>query len=90
MFDPDGSSDVAAVEGVVVAVDSVGLTDVRGFTLRVEGGETMAFRLGELENPTEFPPGHLTEHQATAAPIRVWYRMEGDERHAVRLEDAGG
>ena len=29
MFDPDGSSDVAAVEGVVVAVDSAGLTDVR-------------------------------------------------------------
>ena len=89
MFDPDGSSDVAAVEGVVVAVDSTGLTDVRGFTLRAVGGDTMAFRLGELENATEFPPGHLTEHQATAAPIRVWYRMEGDERYAVRLEDAG-
>ena len=90
MFDPDGSSDVAAVEGVVVAVDSAGLTDVRGFTLRVAGGETMAFRLGELENATDFPPGHLAEHQATAAPIRVWYRTEGDERYAVRLEDAGG
>ena len=90
MFDPEGTSDVAAVEGVVVAVDSTGLTDVQGFMLRVAGGETMAFRLGELENATEFPPGHLAEHQATAAPIRVWYRMEGDERYAVRLEDAGG
>ena len=90
MFDPDGTSDVAAVEGVIVAVESAGLADVRGFTLREVGGETVTFRLGELENATEFPPGHLAEHQATAAPVRVWYRMEGDERYAVRLEDAGG
>ena len=48
------------------------------------------FRLGELENGDEFPPGHLAEHQATAEPVVVYYRMEGNERFAVRLEDAGG
>jgi hypothetical protein len=90
MFDPDRSSDMATVEGVIVGVDSAGLADVRGFTLRLVGGETLEFRLGELENATEFPPGHLAEHQATAQPVRVWFRMEGDERYAVRLEDAGG
>lgn len=90
MFDPDGPPDTAPVVGVIVGVDSAGLGDVRGFTLRLEGGETLEFRLGELENPTEFPPGHLAEHQATAEPVWVWYRMEGDERFAVRLEDAGG
>lgn len=90
MLDPDGPSATDAVEGAIVSVDSAGLGDVRGFTLRQPGGETLEFRLGELENPTEFPPGHLAEHQATAQPVRVWYRVEGAERFAVRLEDAGG
>jgi hypothetical protein len=90
LLDPDGPSDTVPVEGVIVRVDSAGLGDVRGFTLRQAGGETLEFLLGELENPTEFPPGHLAEHQATAQPVRVWYRMEGAERFAVRLEDAGG
>ena len=90
MIDPDAPPDMAVVEGVIVAVDSTGLADVRGFTLREPGGRTTDFKLGELENPTEFPPGHLAEHQATAEPVRVLYRMEGNERYAVRLEDAGG
>ena len=89
-LDPDGPPDTIAIEGVVVAVDSAGLADVRGFTLRRPGGELLEFRLGELEKGDQFPPGHLAEHQATAQPVRVWYRMEGDERYAVRLEDAGG
>jgi len=89
LIDPDGPPDTTQVEGVVVAVDSSGLADVRGFTLRRPGGETLEFRLGELENGAEFPPGHLAEHQATAQPVVVYYRMEGNERFAVRLEDAG-
>lgn len=90
LLDPDGSPRAVSVEGVIVAVDSAGLADVRGFTLRRVGGETIEFRLGELENANEFPPGHLAEHQATAEPVRVFYRSEGGERFAVRLEDAGG
>lgn len=89
LLDPDGPTGTASVEGVIVSIDSAGLGAVRGFTLRQAGGETIDFRLGELENPTEFPPGHLAEHQATAEPVRVWYRLEGVERFAVRLEDAG-
>jgi hypothetical protein len=90
LIDPDGPADTKRVEGVIVAVDSSGLAEVRGFTLRRPGGETLEFRLGELENAVEFPPGHLAEHQATAQPVTVVYRVEGTERFAVRLEDAGG
>ena len=90
LIDPESPADTTRVEGVVVAVDSSGLAEVRGFTLRRPGGETLEFRLGELENAVEFPPAHLAEHQATAQPVTVIYRMEGDERFAVRLEDAGG
>jgi hypothetical protein len=74
--------------GVVVNVDAVSLTEVRGFTIRTPDGRTVAFRIGALENGAEFPPGHLGEHAATATPIRVSYRDEGGDHVAVRLEDA--
>ncbi len=78
--------------GVVVSIESVSLTEVRGFAIRTPDGRTVEFRVGQLENGTEFPPGHLGEHQATAALIRVTYRDEDGERVAIRLEDvaAGG
>lgn len=74
--------------GVVIAVEAVSLTDVRAFTIRTADGRTIVFRVGVLENGAEFPPGHLGEHQATAAPIRVTYRDEGGEHVAIRLDDA--
>ncbi|MFL5684729.1 MAG: hypothetical protein ACJ77D_01620 [Chloroflexota bacterium] len=78
-----------SMTGVVVQVDgSGGLGNVNGFVLRQPGGELAEFSLRELRNGTQFPPGHLAEHQATAAPIRVWFRIDGDERLALRLEDA--
>ena len=76
------------VVGVIVAVDSAGLTNVRGFTLRTDADPTMAFVLDRLENGVEVPPGHLVEHQAASSPIRVWFRTEGGINHAIRLEDA--
>jgi hypothetical protein len=84
----DAPPGTTAVTGVIVAVDSLGLGDVRGFTLRREGGELIDFDLRALESGTEFPPGHLAEHQATAEPVRVWYRDEAGVRLAIRLEDA--
>ncbi len=74
--------------GVVVSVDAVSLTDVRGFSIRTADGRTVNFRVGPLENGAEFPPGHLAEHAVTAMPILVTYRDEDGERVAVRLEDA--
>src|SRR5258705_10641849 len=53
---------VSPVEGVVVSVDASGLADVRGFLLRVSGGFAFDFRLGPLENTTELPPFHPSEH----------------------------
>jgi hypothetical protein len=88
MLDPDGPPDTTRVEGVIVAVDGSSLANIRGFTLRQKGGETLDLQLGELENGAVFPPGHLAEHQATAQPVVVYYRMEGNERFAVRIDDA--
>ena len=86
--DPGAPPDAASMVGVIVGVQAQGLTDVQGFTLRTADGTTVAFRIGNLENGDEFPPGHLVEHQATAQQVRVWYRAEGDLKVAIRLEDA--
>ena len=84
----DPPAGTVAVVGVVVSVDSGGLTDVRSFTLRAADGQLLTFGLTDLENGVEFPPGHLAEHQLTASPVRVWYRPGDDPPQAIRLEDA--
>jgi hypothetical protein len=73
---------------VVVAVDAGSISDVRGFTLRLTGGTTIEFRIGALENPVEFPPGHLVEHIATGSEVTVTYRVVDGVPTAVRLADA--
>ena len=77
------------VAGIVLSVDSSGLNDVRGFTLRSNSGETLTFVIGQLENGDEFPPGHLAEHMAAASPILVFFREENGELVVFRIEDAG-
>jgi hypothetical protein len=89
---PAQTPDIASpVDGIVLSVDSAGLGDVRGFTLRPNGSGTgFGFVLGDLENATEFSPSHLAEHQASSSPVRVYFRVDGDERVVYRLEDAPG
>jgi len=74
--------------GLVTAVDSSGLTNVRGFTIRTDDGRMVTFRIGALENGAQFPPGHLLEHRATGVKIVVTYRQENGAFVAVRLDDA--
>ena len=76
------------VDGVVIGVDAQSLGDVRGFTLRTMDGLTLTLTLGTLENATAFSPSHLSEHQATSEPIRVWFRVEAGQSVVYRLEDA--
>ena len=85
---PAPPPDAAAVEGIIVAVDSAGLTDVKSFDLRAADGTTMTYSLERLENGASFPPGHLVEHQASASPVRVWYTTDGGVLYAIRLDDA--
>ena len=81
---------VSPIDGIIVAVDASSISDVRGFTLRLPGGATMQFTLGQLENPTQFPPGHLEAHEATSQPVRVYFVAQGSELVVFRLEDAPG
>jgi hypothetical protein len=85
---PVGSLPPSPVDGVVVHVDSAGLAEVNGFDLRLTDGTIVGFTLGPLENGAEFAPGHLSEHQATGAAVRVSYRIVNGIPVVYRLEDA--
>jgi hypothetical protein len=74
--------------GVLVKIDSQGLTKVRGFTLRTDAGAEIPFTIGTLENGAEFPPGHLAEHMSTSSPVRVFFREAGGTLVVYRIEDA--
>ena len=76
------------IAGVITSIDSTGLTQVRGFTLRTDAGKDLTFVIGTLDNGAEFPPGHLAEHLAAAAPILVSFRVQDGKLVAYRLEDA--
>jgi hypothetical protein len=76
------------VAGVVTHVDSGGLDAVTGFTLRTLDGRTYQFTIGQLENGTEFPPGHLVEHAASSEPILVTFEAHGSQLVVIRLDDA--
>jgi hypothetical protein len=76
------------MEGVVVGIDSEGLTRVNGFRLRSLDGTETTFTIGILENGVEFPPGHLAEHMSTLSPVRAYFRDEGGSLVVYRIEDA--
>jgi hypothetical protein len=83
-----GKPDAPTVDGVVVRVASTGLASVSGFSLRTDDGRTLELTLARLQNGTTFPPGHLAEHLATSARIRVWYAQAADgSLDALWLED---
>jgi hypothetical protein len=99
--EPKGQVDVAAasaaaavltspVDGQVVKLESEGLTKVRGFVLRTDDGQEIAFSIGVLENGAEFPPSHLAEHMATGTPVRISFRDQGGVPVVYRIEDAPG
>jgi len=77
------------VDGVVTDVSATGLTEVQGFTLRQTDGSTVAFTMGTLDDPTVFSPRHLKAHQASATPVRVWFKVQnGRDLVVYHLEDA--
>jgi hypothetical protein len=86
---PDVTGLESPVTGVLTHIDSTGLSSVTGFTLRLDDGRQVMFRIGVLENGDQFPPGHLAEHLATSAPVRVFFHAEGADLVVYRLEDGG-
>lgn len=76
------------VSGVVVRLESTGLTEVTGFRLRTDDGTELEFTMGVTENGVAFPPAHLAEHMASLSRVRVHFREAAGTRVVHRLEDA--
>lgn len=75
--------------GIVVSVDQDSLTDIQSFALRTDTGETLTFRVGDIDiSSGGFPANHLREHMATSIAVAVAYTEVSGERVAVRLVDA--
>ncbi len=85
---PTTTPDLPTAIGVIVAVDSAGLSNVSTFTLRQADGTNLKFDLTKQENAVQFPPGHLQQHLATARLTQVWYRAEAGVLFAIQLADA--
>ena len=89
---PSGAGSVGAlvspVDGVPIDIEAEGFTKVDAFTIRTDDGRQLRFVLGPLENATQFPPTHLAEHLAGSTRIRVFFRPQGADEVAYRLEDA--
>ena len=79
---------VSPIDGVPVDIEAEGFTKVNAFTIRTDDGRQLRFVLGPLENATQFPPTHLAEHLAGSTRIRVFFRSQGSDDVAYRLEDA--
>jgi hypothetical protein len=62
---------------------------VVGFTLMSTDGQTLTFRLGDLDDPDEFPPSSLYDRLSTGDPIRVFFTIVGGKLVVYHIEDAG-
>lgn len=83
-----GALPASPITGVVIAVDSQGLGQIRAFAIQLSDGSAFDLTMGPLENAIEFSPAHLAEHMATREPIRAFYRLEAGVATVYRLEDA--
>lgn len=78
-----------SVVGVIIDVQAPSLTQIESFTLRDNEGRTLKFRIAPdaVKDPEEgFVPGHLRSHAVLAERVAVFYREEGGDLLALRLE----
>lgn len=84
-----GQGSAESAVGIVVSVEGTSPGRIERFSLRTREGRVLLFEVRQLDlTGGGFPAAHLREHQVTAAPVAVDYRVEGDRQVATRLRDA--
>jgi len=81
----DGNS---TAEGVILEVEASTLTEVESFTLLVEGGEVLTFKIApdaSQDREEGFVPGHLRSHALASERVEIVYRVEDGDRLALSL-----
>lgn len=74
------------ITGVVVRVDSQGLTEVTGFTLKA--GDRLYDIAVDPGITYSFPLDHLNAHKASAQPVTVVVERRAGRLHALQITDA--
>ena len=79
-----------SVEGIIIKVDVASLTQVETFTMRDNDNNIIiTFRIAPdaTQDPEEgFFPSHLREHAVAVGQVKVFYRVEGGEFLALKIE----
>ena len=78
--------EVSEISGVVVEVESSGLTEVDSFSVRSDE-RTYEFLVTD-ETDLAFPPAHLNEHRVSGEPVAVSFVRREDEYYALAVDDA--
>lgn len=74
--------------GVVITIDSPAFGQVDGFELVTPAGERLVFDTTELVFRSDFPAGHVGEHQRLSEPVEVTYRRDDGRLIVTRIVDA--
>ena len=81
----DGEA-ISEVSGVVVEVESSGLTEVESFKLRSDDRSYEFFVTDETD--LAFPPAHLNEHRVSGEPVAVVFERKDHGLYALSIDDA--
>ena len=77
---------VDSIAGVVVEVESSGLTDVDSFSVRADD-RTYEFIVTE-KTEFAFAPAHLNEHRVSGEPVEVEFEGKDHGLYALSVADA--
>lgn len=80
----DGAT--SEISGVVVEVQSSGLTEIDSFSVRADD-RTYEFIVTD-DTELDFPPAHLNEHRVSGEPVRVVFEGKDHGLYALTIEDA--
>ena len=83
------SSSSLTATGVVIQVTGTSPSAISSFLLHTADNQVLTFVVGPVTfDQTSFPPEHLREHQALAAPVTVTYQVQDGKNVAIKLADA--
>ena len=75
--------------GVVIQVTGTSPSAISSFLLHTADNQVLTFVVGPVTfDQASFPPEHLREHQALAAPVLVTYQVQDGKNVAIKLADA--
>jgi len=84
-------SDTLVATGIVIEVDAPSLTQLNGFTLRTDDGDTLELAIAPEANTADpqegFVPSHLREHALALTKVKVSYRQSVGQLLVIRIED---